>query len=171
MAAMVVMLLLGLLQLAVSGLAQSPPPGTLETDNVESAGTGCPPGSLELDISPDRIPSYGFKTFTVFTPGGPADRLKNCQVSVDLRYPNGSTFALGTATFRVSAQLEEGVTGSLAASYYFSSTRGTARSSRSLPPPVEGDILRNLCLCTVWQSVGDALYQFRGNSTASILAE
>ncbi|GBG85215.1 hypothetical protein CBR_g39781 [Chara braunii] len=139
MAAMVVVLLLGLLQLAVPGLAQSPPSGTVQIESWTYSGTGCPFGSLELVISPDGISSLGFTKFTVFTPGRPADQRKNCQVGVSLSYPAGFTFSVTTVEFRGSAQFEGGVKGGLRAGYYFVGFPGTVRSSRSLPPPVEGN--------------------------------
>ncbi|GBG89376.1 hypothetical protein CBR_g49167 [Chara braunii] len=139
MAAMVVVLLLGLLQLAVPGLAQSPPPGTVKIESLTFAGTGCPPEGTEGILSDDGILGLAFTKFKVFTPGRKADLRKTCQVAVHLSYPAGFTFSVRTATFRGSAQFEEGVTGSLAATYYFSRVPGTPRSSRSLPPPVEGN--------------------------------
>ncbi|GBG89384.1 hypothetical protein CBR_g49175 [Chara braunii] len=139
MAAMVVLLLLALLQLAVRGLAQTPPSGTVRVESFSYSGSGCPPGSAEGALSDDGVFSLVLPEFTVFTPGRKADLRKNCQVSVTVRYPAGFTFSVTTATFRGYAQFEEGVTGSLAAAYYFSSIPGTARFSRSLPPPVEGN--------------------------------
>ncbi|GBG85217.1 hypothetical protein CBR_g39783 [Chara braunii] len=139
MAAMVVVLFLGLLQLAVPGLAQSPPPGTVKIEGLTYAGDGCPPGSLDLAISPNGISSLGFTKFTVFTPGRPADRRKSCHVGVSLSYPAGFTFSVKNVAFRGSAQFGEVVKGGLRAGYYFVGFPGTVRSSRSLPPPVEGN--------------------------------
>ncbi|GBG44674.1 hypothetical protein CBR_g78131 [Chara braunii] len=137
---MVILLLLGLLQLAVPGLAQSPPASTVKITVVTYAGTGCPPGSTEGVISSDgQTLTIIFSKYTAFTPGSPADRRKNCQVAVAVEYPSGFTFTLATVTYRGYAQLEPGVTGRLAASYYFSGIPGTVRSKHELRPPVDGN--------------------------------
>ncbi|GBG76294.1 hypothetical protein CBR_g22042 [Chara braunii] len=138
---MVILLLLGLLQLAVPGLAQSPPAGAVKITAFKYSGTGCPPGSAEGVISFDgQTLTIIFSKYTVFTPGSPADRRKNCQVTVALEYPSGFTFTLATVTYGgLYAQLEPGVTGTLAAAYYFSGIPETARSKRELLPPLEGN--------------------------------
>ncbi|GBG88245.1 hypothetical protein CBR_g46812 [Chara braunii] len=137
---MVVLLLLGLLQLAVPGLAQSPPSGTVKITKFTYSGSGCPRGSAEGVVSSDgQTLTLIFSKYTVSTPGSTSNRRKNCQVGVTLMYPTGFTFTLGTVTFRGYAQFEQGVKGTLAAAYYFSGIQGTVRVSRNLPPPVEGN--------------------------------
>ncbi|GBG85149.1 hypothetical protein CBR_g39715 [Chara braunii] len=138
MAAMVVLLLLVLLQLAVPGLAQSPASGTVTIANFKYGGTGCPPGSADGLISEDgQTLTVIYSKYTVFTPGRLEDRRKLCQVAVNLIYPEGLTFTLGTVTFRGYAQFEEDVTGAVAAAYYFA--EGTVRAVHNMPPPVEGN--------------------------------
>ncbi|GBG77861.1 hypothetical protein CBR_g25793 [Chara braunii] len=137
MAAMVVLLLLGLLQFAVPGLAQIPPSGTVKIENITYAGSGCPPGSTSSLLSLDgQAVNIKFSEYRAFTPGSPDDRRKNCQVAINLRFPTGFTFTLRDVTFRGYGQFDEGVRGSLATSYYLSGIPGTVRVLRDLPPPV-----------------------------------
>eukprot|EP00244_Chara_vulgaris_P001786 TRINITY_DN1293_c0_g3_i2.p1 TRINITY_DN1293_c0_g3~~TRINITY_DN1293_c0_g3_i2.p1 ORF type:complete len:211 (-),score=12.59 TRINITY_DN1293_c0_g3_i2:485-1096(-) len=140
MSAMVVLLLLGLLQLVVPGLAENPPSDTVKIVRFTYAGSGCPPGTAEGIISADGAAlTVIFSKYTASTPGSPADRRKNCQVNAELSYPTGFTFTLGTVTFRGYAQLEEGVNGTLAASYYLTGSPGTVRTNRYLPSPSENN--------------------------------
>ncbi|GBG89373.1 hypothetical protein CBR_g49164 [Chara braunii] len=138
MAAMVVLLLLGLLQLAVPGLAQSPPPGTVTMESFTYSGSGCPPGSFLGAVSSDGMTFTGLlNNHTAFTPGSPDDQVKKCQVAVRLTYPTGFVFALETVTFQGYAQFQEGVQCSLEAGSFFSGIPGTVRTLRYLPPPVD----------------------------------
>ncbi|GBG77869.1 hypothetical protein CBR_g25801 [Chara braunii] len=137
MAAMVVLLMLGLLQLALPGLAQSPPPGAVKIEKFGYAGTGCPPGSADGIISSTgKELTVLFSAYTVSTPGSLADRRKNCQVAVSLSFPAGFTFTLVTVTFRGYAEFQEGVQGTLVASYYLAGTEQTESVVKNLPPPV-----------------------------------
>ncbi|GBG81145.1 hypothetical protein CBR_g31821 [Chara braunii] len=137
MAAMVVLLLLGLLQLAVPGLAQSPPSGMVKIDSFTYSGSGCPPGSSGGVVSSDATTfTVVFDKYTAFSPESAADRRKNCQLSIGLTYPAGFVFTLESVTFRGNSK---GGEGSLAASYYFPGIPETVRLQRKLPPPTEGN--------------------------------
>ncbi|GBG91410.1 hypothetical protein CBR_g52297 [Chara braunii] len=129
---MVVLLLLGLLQLAVPGLAQTPPSGTVKIKSFKYAGSGCPPGSFQGVVSDD------VQTLTVIFSSDTSDsgpERRSCQLSVGLTYPAGFAFTLESVTFRGSFQGSASVT----TTYYFSGIPGTGRVQRSLPPPVEGN--------------------------------
>ncbi|GBG77863.1 hypothetical protein CBR_g25795 [Chara braunii] len=135
MAAMVVLLLLGLIQLAVPGLAQIPPFGTVKIEQAISAGTGCPPDSTRSLVSADqRFLTVLFSSFNVST-GNPGGRRKNCRLAVNLIYPAGFTFTLVTVRFQGYADLEPGVNGTLAAAYYFSDIGEPVKTLRNLPSP------------------------------------
>ncbi|GBG89382.1 hypothetical protein CBR_g49173 [Chara braunii] len=138
MAAMVVLLLLALLQLAVRGLAQTPPSGTVRVESFSYSGSGCPPGSAEGALSPDGTGlTVIFAEYKAFTPGSPDDQVKKCQLAVKLIYPTGFAFTLESVTVKGSAHFEEGVKGSLEVGYYFSGIPGAVRTLRRLPPPVD----------------------------------
>ncbi|GBG77866.1 hypothetical protein CBR_g25798 [Chara braunii] len=140
MAAMVVLLLLGLLQLAVPGLAQIPPSGTVKIENSTYAGSGCPPGSNKILLVQDgQAVIVMFSKYRALTPGTPDDRRTNCQVAISLSFPTGFMFTLRNVTFRGYSQFGEGVNGSLAASCYSSEIEGTVGPLRNLPTQEEGD--------------------------------
>ncbi|GBG85141.1 hypothetical protein CBR_g39707 [Chara braunii] len=139
MAAMVVLLLLGILQLAVPGLAQSPPSGTVRVESLTYSGSGCPPGSAEGALSPDGIGlTVLFAQFKALTPGSPDDPVKKCQLAVKLIYPTGFTFTVESVASVGGVVFEDAVKGSLEVGYFFPES-GTVRTLRELPPPPEGD--------------------------------
>ncbi|GBG77856.1 hypothetical protein CBR_g25787 [Chara braunii] len=172
MAAMVVLLFLGLFQLAVPGLAQSPPSGTVKIQGFTYGGTGCPPGSAAGAISADgKALTLIFSNYTVLTLGNPADRRKNCQVAVNLSYPVGFTFTLGAVTFRGYASFEEGVTGALAAAYYMSGVPGTVRVLHNLPPPANGDFeITDQFALFLFAQCGESTVMLNINSEARVVA-
>ncbi|GBG85142.1 hypothetical protein CBR_g39708 [Chara braunii] len=133
MAAMVVPLLLGLLHLAVAGLAQSPPPGTVQIESFTYSGSGCPPGSVSFDEPMLTV------IFSSDAPEGRRHRRKNCQLEFRLSYPTGFVFTLERVTFRGYAQFEQGAKASLATEYSLSGIPESVRVVRNLPPPVEGN--------------------------------
>ncbi|GBG85136.1 hypothetical protein CBR_g39702 [Chara braunii] len=139
MAAMVVVLLLGLLQLAVPGLAQSPPSGTVKMESYSYSGSGCLPGSVEGALSFDgTVLTVFFAEYEAFTPGSPDDQVKKCLLAVKLIYPTGFAFSLESVKVTgMIAHFEEGVKGSLEVGYYFSAIPGAVRTLRRLLPPVD----------------------------------
>eukprot|EP00244_Chara_vulgaris_P013477 TRINITY_DN7716_c0_g1_i1.p1 TRINITY_DN7716_c0_g1~~TRINITY_DN7716_c0_g1_i1.p1 ORF type:complete len:202 (+),score=24.43 TRINITY_DN7716_c0_g1_i1:261-866(+) len=136
MAAKVTLLLLAVFHMAVLGIAGGPPAGTVSIAHVSYNGNGCPSGSTEVILSSDlQSLTAIYSQYTAYTPGPVANRRRYCTVSVGLKYPTGFTFAVGTVTYRGFAQLDKGVVGTLAASYYFAGTTETAKTFRKLPSP------------------------------------
>jgi hypothetical protein len=70
----------------------------------------------------DQVVTFGFDAFQVYIGPGTsiADRSKNCQLHLDLKYPGGFQFAVVESTYHGYAQLEKGVTGTFYSTYYFS---------------------------------------------------
>ncbi|GBG71767.1 hypothetical protein CBR_g9175 [Chara braunii] len=127
MAAVAVVLLLSILQLAVHGYAISPPPGSVTVGDVSAAGDGCPEGTYTAVVSDDaHALTVMFSDFTAVTDKALGDRRKQCVVSLQLNYPQGFTFTLVDIILRGYANLDEGVKGVLQTSYYFSGQPGTA---------------------------------------------
>ena len=94
--------------------AQAPDPSQVYIRNISYAGSGCPAGSTSQDISPD------LKAFTLLfdqfvASAGPGIALpesrKNCQITVDLVYPQGWSYTVFSADYRGYASLTPGSTG------------------------------------------------------------
>ncbi|GBG77852.1 hypothetical protein CBR_g25783 [Chara braunii] len=172
MAAMMVVLLLALLQLAVPGLAQSPPSGTVKIESFSYSGTGCPPGSFRAVASADGSAFVlVFSNFSAFTPGSPADRQKHCQVGVNMIYPAGFVYTLETVTHSGYAILEEGVEGSLETEYFFSDIPGTVTTLRELPPPSnDGFKLTDQFSTFVYPPCGSELVTLNINAVLTVVS-
>eukprot|EP00244_Chara_vulgaris_P009164 TRINITY_DN381_c0_g2_i4.p2 TRINITY_DN381_c0_g2~~TRINITY_DN381_c0_g2_i4.p2 ORF type:complete len:207 (+),score=33.05 TRINITY_DN381_c0_g2_i4:172-792(+) len=134
-AAMTALLFLGILHMAISGGAVSPPRGSVSIVGTPTFfGDGCPAGSAVAVVSPDaQTVTVIFSKYSAFTPGALSNRRRSCTVTADIKFPSGFTYSLATVTFRGFAQLESGVVGTLAASYYYSGVTGTISTLRTLP--------------------------------------
>ncbi|BBH71563.1 hypothetical protein ACTI_82480 [Actinoplanes sp. OR16] len=119
--------------MAVSSLTWTvapPPADEMVIDVVTAMGSGCPKGSAEVTVSPDN------KAFTVsyskfLAQVGPEakalDFRKNCQLQLDVLVPSGYTYAVAGADYRGYASLQEGVTASETAFYYFQGEQHTTK--------------------------------------------
>jgi hypothetical protein len=117
---------------AAVATAQAPTGVTIQRANT--SGNGCPQGTVSALISPDRsYVTFGFDSFqaTIGPRSPPADKQKNCQIHLDLRYPSGFQVSLVTATYHGYARLDAGVTANFISSYYFSNAASNTASSRS----------------------------------------
>ncbi|MFW7378633.1 MAG: DUF4360 domain-containing protein [Oligoflexus sp.] len=106
---------------------------------VQTAGSGCPLGTVARNVSPDK------KAFTltfseylaeVFPGALPSDSRRNCNITVDLDFPTGWTFSVVSFDYRGYVVLDEGVSATTEASYYFQSGDSDVKFSST----VEGDI-------------------------------
>ncbi|HWS35886.1 MAG TPA: DUF4360 domain-containing protein [Actinoplanes sp.] len=108
-----------------------PPPEQMTIGVVAANGSGCPKGSAAVTVSPDN------KAFTIAYSNfvaqvGPeaksTDFRKQCQLALDVKVPEGYTFAIATADYRGYARLEKGASATETAFYYFQGESHTTRS-------------------------------------------
>src|SRR5262245_1240418 len=79
---------------------QNPGRGQVTISKVEYSGNGCPQGSATAIISDDAtIVTLGFDKFAAeIGPRAQQDKKqRNCQIHLNLRYPNGYTFSVMNA--------------------------------------------------------------------------
>lgn len=110
-------------QVSSDGWADGPDPKQIQINSVSFSGNGCPQGSVSTSISPDKtVITFGFDRFqTYIGPGvSPAEKTKNCQLHLNLKYPGGFQFSVVESTYHGYAQLDKGVTGTFYSTYYFS---------------------------------------------------
>ncbi|KAF2395601.1 hypothetical protein EJ06DRAFT_517786 [Trichodelitschia bisporula] len=116
--------------------AVTPPPDQITIIDTQTSGTGCPQGSVSTIFSPDRtIVTFGFDSFVAFIgpTSNPPDETKNCQIHMSLKYPGGFQYSLMDATYHGFAQLDPGVTGHFASTYYFSNNASnTAKTNATI---------------------------------------
>jgi len=95
-------------------LAQDEAPKSFRINDIRSNGTGCPPGTVALNISDDQ---QAFTlTFSEFyaevSPSiGIQQQRKNCQVVFDTEQDSGWEYAIFAVTYRGFAALDPGVQG------------------------------------------------------------
>lgn len=108
--------------LLASGTLLAQAPSTVTIRSITHNGSGCPIGSVAQNIAPDN------KAFTLtfsdyIAEVGPGIDLresrKNCQLTVDLQFPQGYQYAIASFDYRGYASLDRGVEGTQKSSYYF----------------------------------------------------
>ncbi len=100
-----------------------PPPGVIYVNVLTANGSGCPDGSADAVVSPDRqgfTVIYSEYLVKVGPGASPTDFRKNCQLNVEVRVPQGFTYGIAKVDYRGFGKLEKGATGMEKANYYFS---------------------------------------------------
>ncbi|KAJ4374930.1 hypothetical protein N0V83_002008 [Neocucurbitaria cava] len=111
----------------------APDPNQITIVDTSYSGNGCPQGTVSTSTSPDHtVITYGFDAFQTYIGPGtvPADRSKNCQLHLNLKYPGGFQYAVVDATYHGWARMDDGVTGSFITTYYFSQDAGKTSTTR-----------------------------------------
>jgi hypothetical protein len=102
--------------------AAGPNPSQVHIHSIAYAGSGCPAGSVSESVSPDA------KAFTLLfdsyvAEGGPGILLKegrkNCQIAVDLRFPQGWSYTVVDVDYRGYVRIDSGASGLQKTNYYF----------------------------------------------------
>ncbi|GAA4233317.1 DUF4360 domain-containing protein [Actinomadura meridiana] len=122
---------------SVEYLQRGPDGVTIEVATVN--GSGCPIGSTAIALSPDNDAftiTYSKYLAQVGGNSQPTDDRKNCQINLRVHVPQGFTYAVSSTDYRGFASLQTGVTGTLAASYYFQGYPGTRHYSYDWPGPL-----------------------------------
>nr|WP_158851842.1 DUF4360 domain-containing protein [Saccharothrix deserti] len=109
---------------------------TVEVKTVN--GSGCPAGTAAVAPSPDRTAftvTYSQFLAQAGPDSDPTDIRKNCQLAVEVSYPQGFTFGVAKADYRGFAHLQAGAVGMEQGNYYFQGTSPTARKSHTYNGP------------------------------------
>lgn len=127
---------------ATAAQAQSSRPSYVRVRGISHAGTGCPAGSVAVNISPDReAATFLFDEFVAeIGPGVPfSAKRKNCQISLDLAYPSGWQYEVVGMTHSGYVSLDRGITATQTVSLYFQGQSQTARLSTTMRGPMDQD--------------------------------
>ncbi|MEV4873964.1 DUF4360 domain-containing protein [Streptomyces syringium] len=119
-----------------------PPPDKVLIDVVSVNGSGCPAGTANVTVSPDNTAftvSYSHYVAQVGVGSKPTDFRKNCQLGLNVRVPQGFTYAVAKADYRGFARLEKGATGLQRANYYFQGMSQTAFMNHHFAGPFNDD--------------------------------
>ncbi|MBM7863172.1 hypothetical protein JOD27_007019 [Lentzea nigeriaca] len=115
------------------------PPGKITVDVVTVNGSGCPAGTAAVAVADDNTAftvTYSDYTAQAGAGSAPTDFRKNCQLNLRVHYPQGFTFGIAKADYRGFAYLPIGAKGTQLASYYFSGSSSTGKSTHNIPSPL-----------------------------------
>lgn len=99
-------------------------PEYVQVKSINAAGTGCPLGTIQKNISDDK------KAFTmtfseyfaeIYDGSFPGDSRRNCNLTIDLDFPEGWTYSLVSFDYRGYVFLDDQVEATAKAAYYFQS--------------------------------------------------
>lgn len=127
------------LSVAGAAMAQSTP-SSVYIRSINYAGTGCPAGTVAMNISPDRQALEIF--FASFIAEGGrgvplSQSRKNCQINLDLAYPSGWQYTVASLDLRGYVQLARGATAVESDTFYFQGqSAATARLSTTFRGPI-----------------------------------
>ncbi|KAI8892377.1 hypothetical protein BC833DRAFT_532964 [Globomyces pollinis-pini] len=168
---------LSLATLAAAGtipIGGSPDPSQVHIKEITYGGTGCPPNSVSVAMSEDATTfTLIFDQFVAASGAGlgPKDNRKNCQVNVDLRYPQGFSYTVNTIDYRGYVNAPAGVTAVQKANYYFAGETAQIASETRFVGPVSKDYLTSNRIdlaAMVWSKCGVVA---RGNVNAQVRLE
>ena len=115
--------------LAMASAAYGDAPSHVTIDSISYAGSGCPAGSVAENLSDD------YTAFTLLFDDyiaeiGPGvsrrENHKNCQINIDLSFPQGWSFTVADVDYRGYVSLDRGVTATQQSRYYFQGSRASA---------------------------------------------
>lgn len=113
----------------------NPPPDKIIIDVATVNGTGCPPDSAAVAVSPDNTAftiTYSQYTAQVGVGAHPTDFRKNCQIDLRVHVPQGFTYGIAAADYRGFAHVEAGANGLERANYYFQGNSPTQYASHPI---------------------------------------
>jgi len=117
-------------------------PDEVTLRSVAYAGTGCPADSVRLNVPIDgrELMVYWTDFQAEAGPDVPLrDSRKNCQLNVDLAYPDGWQYTLTSIDYDGQHHLDEGVVATAASAYYFQSSPDTVRAQHDFTGPLAGE--------------------------------
>jgi hypothetical protein len=166
---------------ALPAAAQTSPEG-VAIRSISYAGSGCPAGSVTQWVSRDAgTLMLMFLNYAIdaIGPGIPLSYLRrNCQVAVDLAYPDGWSYALAGLTYRgFDADFDAGVALSLVSRSYFQRTPATTvftaavygplRSSADIVAAGDGVLNWSPCHLTPALNVNQSMLMSTSNRRAA----
>jgi len=124
-----------------------PPPDAIKVQSVTNSGNGCPQGSINFAIAPNRtLLTYGFDNMFVYIGPGvePSYKMKNCQIHTSLESRSQvASFAVATVAYRGLAILDPGVNLTVLGTWFLPDTTLSKQFSYTLndTDQYEGNVL------------------------------
>jgi len=105
-----------------SASADAPPADRVVVDTVTVNGTGCPPGTVAVSVSPDNTAigvTYSSYVAAVGVGASPTDFRKNCNLNLLVHVPSGFTYAIAAVDYSGAALLAAGASAVLRTRLFF----------------------------------------------------
>lgn len=131
-------------------MAQGPRPSQVDIKELKFSGSGCPSGSAETIVTNSepgsKVADYFQISYDAFEvevgEGVPARKSsKNCNLSMNITYPEGYRFKFKSIQFDGQAELAKGQNG-VFKSYYYETTGTRYKSEARIKGPYSGDVSR-----------------------------
>ncbi len=138
----------------------SPPPSQVYIASFTYGGTGCPQGSLGYSFNNDRTAfTLLFDQFVASSGPGTAftQSRKNCQINMNVRLPQGYSYAISTIDYRGYVELDPRVNAVQTVTSYFQGDIRQSTSSKSFYGPMAEDYVTRDALAIesiVWSPCG-----------------
>ncbi|KAF2683194.1 hypothetical protein K458DRAFT_432540 [Lentithecium fluviatile CBS 122367] len=151
-----------------------PDPNTVYVEKVSWAGTGCPPGSAQVDLAEEgTLVSLAFSKYVAATGTGQSasDARKNCDVRITLHYPQGWSYTVASTDLRGYARIPQGCSARLGATFFFSGQSNDAKAEVPFSGPIDNNYRLTVSVPTqslVWSKCGVTGPLFNVNSQAII---
>lgn len=133
------------LSFAATAFADTPtyvtiPPVVNGQANPSYGGTGCPAGTARAVVAPDfKSFTMIFDRYVVNAAGSNSMDRKNCQILVNLNFPQGWSYSIARMDYRGFYNISAGASGSQQALYYFQGNLAQARLNTVFNGPTSGD--------------------------------
>ena len=116
------------------------PPVVNGQANPSYGGSGCPAGSARAVVAPD-LKSFTmiFDNYIVNANGSNAMDRKNCQILVNLEFPQGWSYSIARMDYRGFYNISAGAYGTQQALYYFQGSLDQGRLNTVFNGPTSGD--------------------------------
>lgn len=126
----------------IAGSAFADAPDYVYVRSISYAGSGCPAGSVAQNVAPD-LQAFTLLFDSYIAEAGPGvsarEKRKNCQINIDLAFPQGWSYSIFTVDYRGYVSLEPRTTAMQKSSYYFQGNRATANLQTTMKGPVDKD--------------------------------
>ncbi len=120
----------------------APNPDEVYVNSISYAGSGCPAGTV-ANVLADDAKAFTLLFDSYVAEGGPGIPLsagrKNCQIAVDLRFPQGWSYTIVDVDYRGYAKVDAGALGTQKTTYYFAGQTGSASMKTDFPGPYAKD--------------------------------
>jgi len=129
------------LSLCFGSNAAADDPG-ISIDDIQYTGSGCPPGSVFVDLAPDGqafVATYAEFTTEVGPGLPPSASRKHCQLRLTLHVPRGFTYTIAAVDYGYPVSIARGARGMLKQVFYFAGQEPQASTWRIFDGPFDDD--------------------------------